>query len=113
MGTEDMATAMATSGNEGFTGGSYVNGVDLSGCYDSFGTGWFNSSPFRGELGYSTGEWIDVEKHFKDNPLGPQYRAQVKQLVDAAWWDSTSIATNQVFQRANCLCDKNGCNWGC
>lgn len=114
--SEDMAKALATSGGESFTGSTHVNGVDLSNCQDAFGgTEFFTGgipAQARGSLGYSTGLWVNVYKHSGLNPTPTL--STIKSIINAApARDAQSISTSQTFTNDNCLCTRNGCNWGC
>jgi len=104
--SEDMAKALATSGGETFTGYGRVNGVNLANCQDNFGLG----SAWKGALGYSTGQYVNVLSYVL---YSTSSATAVQSLVNSAWSDSTQYSTTQNFQSANCLCTKNGCNFGC
>lgn len=104
--SEDMAKALATSGGESFTGNGRVNGVDLKQCSDNFGWG----SAWKGALGYNSGLYVNVENYLL---YSTSTASSVQSLVNAAWSDSKQYSTTQKFQSANCLCTKNGCNFGC
>jgi hypothetical protein len=103
---EDMAKALATSGGESFTGNGQVNGVNLRTCADNFGLG----TAWKSSLGYTTGQYVNVENYLL---YSTSTSSAVQSLVNAAWSDSTQYSTTQNFQSANCLCTRNGCNWGC